>query len=192
MMPYMQYGKGTSLTSQIIGEKFNLSPAKIDNIVSGYFGTSGKYATNATDFLAREIKKAKGETVAERPMDIQDAPVLRGFMVPQVTGYKSESVNKLMDKAREIDKIRLTISAEKKAGRRDKAEELSKEHKKELRAYKVIDNAQKAIKELDKNNTAIAKKDYDMKKKREIIDRNEKQMTQKAKKALALYKSMMQ
>ena len=192
MMPYMQYGKGTSLTAQMIGEKFNMSPAKIDNVINGYFGTSGRYMTNASDYLVREIKKSKGEVVAEKPMDIQEALVFRGFMVPKATGYKSQPVVDLMQQVGEIEKIRNTVSAEKKAGRKDKARELMDMNENQLKAFKTLDKARNKIRELDKLNTAVSKKPYSSERKREIIDRNEELMTKKARKALSLYKSMIQ
>ena len=47
--PEEQYGPYTSTAAKLVGKQFGVSPAKVDNVVTGYFGGMGRYATQAVD-----------------------------------------------------------------------------------------------------------------------------------------------
>lgn len=93
LVPAMQYGTYTSEIAKIIGDKLNYSPAKIDDLVYGYTGGLGHYATDAIDKVLEDTKIVN-PPVAPKP-GIEELPVLQAFMIPSPLGSNSESVNKV-------------------------------------------------------------------------------------------------
>ena len=91
--PEQQSGPYTTEVSKIIGEALNYSPAKIDNMIQGYGGGIGKYATQGID----SILKGSGvvQTVPEPAKTLDQLPVIKAFMVREPIGSGSESVNRI-------------------------------------------------------------------------------------------------
>ena len=100
MPPEAQYGGHTSEIAKTLGEIFDYSPAKIDNLFSGYFGGLGKYATGAMD----EILKGTGISpkITEPTLTMADRPVVKAFVVRRPIGSASASVNRFYEELKEI------------------------------------------------------------------------------------------
>jgi hypothetical protein len=82
MLPFMQYGKYTTEIAKEIGRELNISPAKIENIITGYFGGTGQYGLEAADIMYRYFSKLENKEVKfpERPKELADYPLLKGFV----------------------------------------------------------------------------------------------------------------
>lgn len=91
--PAQQSGPYTTEVSKVLGEALNTSPAKIDNLINGYTGGLGKYATQIIDNVL------KGTGVVNPPVapakKLEDMPVIKAFMVKEPIGGGSESVNRV-------------------------------------------------------------------------------------------------
>lgn len=94
--PAQQYGPYTTEVSKVLGEALNYSPAKIDNLVSGYGGGIGKYATSALDkiLLGTNIVIAPPKPATK----FEDLPVIKAFLIREPIGTGSESVNRVYNK----------------------------------------------------------------------------------------------
>lgn len=91
----------TSETASVIGETLDYSPAKVDNLIAGYTGGLGRYATTTVD----EVLKGTGLRKSPEPpaKEVEDLPILKAFMIRPPAGSSSESVNRIYDTAAIID-----------------------------------------------------------------------------------------
>ena len=89
---FAQYTAYTSETAKTIGKWLNYSPAKIDNLVQGYFAGLGRYALQLID-SATAFVQGKEATVQPSPT-AADTPVVRAFVVRDPKGSSSESLNR--------------------------------------------------------------------------------------------------
>lgn len=91
--PGQQAGTYTTEVSKILGEAIGYSPAKIDNLISGYSGGLGKYAVSALD----QVLKGTGiSKVPPQPaLKLEDLPVIKAYMIRPPIGTGSESVNRV-------------------------------------------------------------------------------------------------
>jgi hypothetical protein len=88
-----QYGPTTSDVAKIAGNILGYSPAKIDNLISGYSGGLGKYTTSALDTILEKTGITKAPKAPAK--QLEDQPVLKAFMVRPPVGTSSESVNRV-------------------------------------------------------------------------------------------------
>lgn len=158
--PYMQYYDYNSQLSILLGKIFNYSPAKIDNLISGYFAALGTTATKGVDILL-----GKMGIIPEKPeMGLEDNMIGKRFVVNVNTN--SQSVN-------DIYEIKTELTQKKGAGTltEEDEEELSKvteatsnmsKINKQIKAIKsdlTISGKEKAnqIRELQEQRTDIAR-----------------------------------
>jgi hypothetical protein len=80
LLPELQYGKYTAETAKIIGERLGMSPAKVENLIQGWTGGTGKYSLDALDMA---IAALTGEKTPKRPIEAADIPVLKAFVAPR-------------------------------------------------------------------------------------------------------------
>ncbi|MBI4293627.1 MAG: hypothetical protein HY661_19295 [Betaproteobacteria bacterium] len=74
--PALQHGNSASITARALGEATDTSPAQIDHVVRGFFGTMGVYATMLADLVARQFGDyPEGPAKTWRQM-----PVVRAFV----------------------------------------------------------------------------------------------------------------
>jgi hypothetical protein len=100
LLPPYQYGRYTTETAKILGEQFNYSPAKIENLVRGYTGGTGRYALEGSDYLINSIRAARGEpTSPKRPKTPADIPLLKGFVVRDPLGPTAKSIQDFYKKS---------------------------------------------------------------------------------------------
>ena len=121
-----QAGTYTSEIAKLLGGVLKYSPSKIDNLVSGYTGGLGKYATQGID------KILVGTGVSSPPsapaMTLEDSPILKSFLIRKPIGSGSESVNKLYNMYSKSDAEYTYVSKLIKSGQTAKAEEYVKKH----------------------------------------------------------------
>lgn len=72
-----QYYDYTSQLAIFLGKIFNYSPAKIDNLISGYFGGLGTQVTNIIDNISRKL----GLSVEKPVMGAEDNAIGKRFVV---------------------------------------------------------------------------------------------------------------
>src|SRR5207247_7729006 len=97
----------TSETARLLGRALGYSPAKIDNLVRGYTGGLGRYATGAVDQILRRVT---GEAAPEEPAPkdkLAHLPLIRAF-VRQIASGEAESVEELYQNYTEAEGHRRT------------------------------------------------------------------------------------
>ena len=95
---YMQYYDYNSQLAIWLGKIFNYSPAKIDNLISGYFGGLGTTVTNLIDWLSGKL----GFSVEEPNMGLEDGTIGKRFVVN--VNENSQSVDDVYSKQEELTK----------------------------------------------------------------------------------------
>jgi len=91
--PEEQTGTYTSELARLAGKVLKYSPAKIDNLIYGYSGGLGRYATEGID----KILVGTNITTPPSPVapELADTPVLRAFMIRNPIVSSPESVNRI-------------------------------------------------------------------------------------------------
>jgi hypothetical protein len=192
LRPAEQYWQYTTDTAKALGKLFNMSPAKIENFIQGWFGGTGRYALEGGDLIANQIKKAAGAIIPTRPKDITQWPLLRGFSVenPAESG-RAASIDKFYENRDELTQNYTTYRNYLKTGKKTEAEQLLKEHP-ELVLSKALDKFGTAISALNKqidsilNSTDIPT--ADKKTKIESINRQRLELARRANGLLATKK----
>jgi hypothetical protein len=124
LLPEEQYDRYTSETAKVIGKKIGYSPAKLENLLSGYFGGTGRYALEASDLIGRKYRQIQGMEVSkERPRELSDIPLVKGF-VTRPAESSPESLSNFYEKADEIGKAYATYRRLKKEGREEDAKKI--------------------------------------------------------------------
>lgn len=93
-----QYYDYTSQLAIWLGQIFNYSPAKIDNLISGYFGSLGTQATNMIDWISGKI----GISAEEPAMGAEDNAIGKRFIVN--VNENSASVDEIYNRKDELTK----------------------------------------------------------------------------------------
>lgn len=148
-----------------IGERHGISPAAIDNWISGWFGSAGRFVAN---MLNNPISYVRGNSRPSEPSKYwYEMPVIGSFI--RQNGQNSEYINRMY----EIQKDMNDDYERSDAGKQRKGKKSSSNKPKEL---KQVDTAVKSVSKLNKEIKAIRndpKKDPDQKR-REIDQRRTK------------------
>lgn len=152
--PSLRANKFNSETSKLLGEKLNISPAKIDHTISSLLGTSGRYLTDAGDLMINSVREFNGEETPEKVKTLADAPFLRGFVLRDPVGYQAVSTNEFFENYKTVSEKHATYNKYKKTDR-EKAREYKEEHSAELKAYKKMNDTKKRISEIGKQMDKI-------------------------------------
>ena len=152
--PSLRANKFNSETSKLLGEKLNISPAKIDHTISSLLGTSGRYLTDAGDLMINSVREFNGEEIPEKVKTLADAPFLRGFVLRDPVGYQAVSTNEFFENYKIVSEKHATYNKYKKTDR-EKAREYKEEHSAELKAYKKMNDTKKRISEIGKQMDKI-------------------------------------
>lgn len=152
--PSLRANKFNSETSKILGEKLNISPAKIDHTIGSLLGTSGRYLTDAGDLIINSVREFNGEKTPEKVKTLADAPFLRGFVLRDPIGYQAVSTNEFFENYKTVSEKHATYNKYKKTDR-EKAREYKEEHSAELKAYKKMNDTKKRISEIGKQMDKI-------------------------------------
>lgn len=95
---YMQYYDYTSQLAIWLGKIFNYSPAKIDNLISGYFGGLGTQVTDTIDYISGKLGLS-----AEKPaMGAEDDAIAKRFVVN--INENSASIDEVYTRETELTK----------------------------------------------------------------------------------------
>jgi hypothetical protein len=151
LIPSEQYSKYDTETAKMLGRLTNVSPSKIENLISGYFGGSGRYVMQGGDLILKAIDRGTGVVRPERrPLELSDLPLIKGFVTRETV---SESVNTFYDNKEKIDKLHATYKKFKKDGQDDRAKKFLEDNP-GIRKYPSFQEAYKKIKnyneEIDK------------------------------------------
>ncbi len=144
--PSERKNKYTSETANLIGEKFDVSPALVEHAVKGAIASSSRYLFDAGDSIINAVKKWNGEEIPERPLTPSDIAVIRSFAIRNPEGSRSISVQNFYETWKKIQQKHATYN-------RKKGEEKLKyfeENIKELKAYKAVNNFYKQISSINK------------------------------------------
>lgn len=148
-----------------IGERHGISPAAIDNWISGWFGSAGRFVAN---MLNDPISYVRGNSRPSEPSKYwYEMPVIGSFI--RQNGQNSEYINRMY----EIQKDMNDDYERSDAGKQRKGKKSSSNKPKEL---KQVDTAVSSVSKLNKEIKAIRndpKKDPDQKR-REIDQRRTK------------------
>ena len=93
-----QYYDYNSQLAIWLGKIFNYSPAKIDNLISGYFGGLGTSVTNVIDWISGKL----GFSVEEPNMGLEDNAIGKRFIVN--VNENSQSVDDVYTRQEELTK----------------------------------------------------------------------------------------
>ncbi len=157
---YMQYYDYNSQLAIWLGKIFNYSPAKIDNLISGYFGGLGTQVTDIIDFIAGKL----GISAEEPAMGAEDNAIGKRFVVN--VNENSASVDDVYTEKTELTKKKnggtITVAEEEKLEILTEATTSMATINKQIRAIKAdltMSAKKKAekIKELQEQRTDIAR-----------------------------------
>lgn len=157
-----------------IGERHGISPVAIDNWISGWFGSAGRFVAN---MLNDPISYVRGNSRPSEPAKYwYEMPVIGSFI--HQNGQNSEYVNRMY----EIQKDMNDDYERSDAGKQRKGKKSSSNKPKEL---KQVDTAVSSVSKLNKEIKAIRndpKKDPD--RKRQEIDQRRTKINDLAKKVV--------
>lgn len=170
-----QYGNYTSETAKKLGELIKYSPAKIDNLLQGYFAGLGNYAVEVMD----EILKGTGisNAVTAPAKELAEQPVLKAFIVKAPEGSRSNSVERFYTEWEKANEAYKYIKQLQNDGEDEKAYEFLAEHPEaELADY--YNDVQKAISDMNKSrNEVLESTELSAEDKRDILKEIDQQMT---------------
>jgi len=89
--PELRKGPGSSLTSVALGEKFNISPYVVDNLLQGTLAGTAKYVTGAGDLILQQAREAN--TYSEKPTSFRNNPLTKSFVASDPIGPNSKTVS---------------------------------------------------------------------------------------------------
>jgi hypothetical protein len=140
-IPELEYDDRTTSLAKIAGEQTGYSPAKIDNTLREWFGTSGKEISEQVGDRA-----ARAAGLDERPLPLRRMPVAGRFFTPSEASSEQES--------RFWDRWKRAESAYRGARRLEREGDVARlrsfvtEHERELLEYDELKGAHKDLIEL--------------------------------------------
>jgi len=183
----LQANNYTSETAKKIGEAVKYSPAKIDNLISGYTAGLGKYAIEASDKLLKGLgivspPPAPAKTAADRPF-------LKAFLIMEPIGSSSESVNKFYEYYTKANQVKITVTALAEKGQEEQAVNYLKEHPEGFYT-KGLNKVARTFSELrQKRDAVLNARDIDPDQKKKALDALDEIMTEIARQTLELIKT---
>jgi len=181
LLPAEQSQKYTTESAKFIGKLLNYSPAKLENLIQGWFGGSGRYVLEAPDLTKRVIAKFTGQPSKKRPLELADIPLVKGFVTrPPLS--QSESVNQFYQNRDKVTQAYSTIQKYIKEGNRGEVTKLQLKYP-EYRYYKAVNNVSNALSNLNKYSEIVVKSNKSEKEKRELLKTIDLRKVQIARKA---------
>ena len=151
--PSEQYGPYTSETAKKAGKLLDYSPAKIENLIQGYTGGTGRSVLSMTDLLAGFGKKSEPPEKT-----LADVPVLRAF-VARSPAASSQSIERFFKRLQEAETIRNTFLSLKKERRIDELRGYATEHKEDLKEYPKLRAVANLLAKVRKKAGAVREND---------------------------------
>lgn len=182
---FAQYTSYTSETSKQIGKWLHYSPAKIDNLLHGYFAGLGTYALQGIDKLARGLNPVK---VPPAPTpEPADLPLIKAFVVRDPAGGSSESVNRFYIQAEDARAAAAYFDQLTKKGDTVAAEQWLADHKAEISLAPYYENVRQQLATLRRIQTMVRDAmNMTPEQKRKRIDETDALMTDLAHKAITI------
>lgn len=166
-LPEYQYGRYTTETAKKLGKFFKYSPSKIENLMSGYLGGTGKYLLQGGDLAMRLTGK---EMPPQRPSELADIPLVRGFVTREVTGETSASVQRFYDESDKILQIHKAYNDFKKENKARDAVNLIKQYPK-IKYASVVNILLKEISKIDDLIDKVIASDKPEQQKRVLLEK---------------------
>jgi hypothetical protein len=181
--PELQYNRYTSDTAKILGENLKLSPAKIDHLIRGHFGTLGEQSVWALDVGAvRPLSGAAEKPPPPARQGVSEIPGLRRWFSCDLSPGSAESLAqfyRLRDRLRTVKR-----SAERYEGQQ--REDYLLRHREVLAMDEQIRAAERRINiARDRMHQVFDDPDMDPQQKREELSRLTAQMIDIAREVLA-------
>jgi len=182
LLPKEQYAKYTSEIAKAIGNILNYSPAKLENLVQGWFGGTGRYALEAGDIGIKGFRKFIGQPMApKRLTELADIPLIKGFVTRPALS-QSESVNQFYQNRDRITQSYSTIKKYSQEGRVNEATKLQLKYP-EYKFYSGVNRVSKMLSDLRDYQDFIIKSNKPEQEKRVLLQKIDKQMVAVAQKA---------
>jgi hypothetical protein len=141
LLPEMQYSKYTSDTLKEIGEAIGYSPSKLENLIRGYTGGTGRYALEILDLIGEGDPK-------RRPRELADYPLLKGFITRPAESHP-QSLNKFYEKSGKMIAVYLSLRAAAKEGEPELVKRIIKKYPKVQTIGPAMIQIRKKISELN-------------------------------------------
>lgn len=188
LLPEEQYGKYTTETARFLGKITKYSPAKIENLIQGYFGGAGRYTLEGGDIVRKVAGKFIGKKQEpERPTELADFPLIKGF-VTRPAYSQAESVQQFYENTNKINQAYATYRKLLQEGKKEEAFKI-KERYPEFKYAPVLNKYFEALSDLNERIDIIVKSEkYNTEQKRELINEIEKKRAELAQKANTLIK----
>ena len=156
--PFMQYTDTTSELAKAVGAALNVSPLKVDHLLSGYFG-----------YMGQTVEKFSNALVEGRPTQNVNDWMFVGSMVqnPYGSGPKTEAYE-LLDKATQV---KATIKDLKAAGKIDELKDYMKKNKGYVQGATAINDLHTKITNIRRLQTQITQSNMPAEEKRARIDK---------------------
>lgn len=155
--PRYQYDDNTSTIAKTIGDKLNVSPKKIDHLISGYFGNLGKDVANIAGLpidLLEGIKNGgkKEKEYKSTNAKLKQIPLLKGFIAGNTA---SKELDKFYENKAKASTDYTDAKFKYSDGNKTKAEEKELEYYKEINS--LYNSAYNDIKKIDEQMDEVRK-----------------------------------
>jgi len=161
--PGFRYRDNTSEIAKLIGREANVSPIKIENLISGYTGAVGLALTQALN-LAMPTEGTP-EKATQR---LSDAPIIGPLFQPNdATGL----VANVYDRLQHIQQVKKTYDELLKEGRRAEAKDYLQRNSTEIAQAATAGNAQQQLNKINQAMNAIRASSMTPDQKREKLDK---------------------
>jgi hypothetical protein len=109
--PWRQSAPGTGETARVVGEAVNVSPAKLEHLITGYTAGLGRQALRGTDAAVRAAREAMGKGpmryAPPEQKGLYGAPVISTFFRP-APGANAASITRVYDEFKRAEVKRQT------------------------------------------------------------------------------------
>ena len=194
LLPELQYTKYTTETAKEASKMLKdlpdisvikeiKSPAKLENLLRGWFGGSSKYALQASDFILGKM----GKKVPQRPKELADKPLAKGFVTRPVEVSSNQQVQDFYRKRDEIQQAYLSYRALIKEGKKAEAAKV-KEKYPDYKYYSAANKAAKSLSLIGQQIERIVRMDISEDAKRKRIKPLEKKRMKLVEKMNKLFK----
>lgn len=167
MLPGEQHTPNTSATMQEIGKRINISPARLEHAVKGYFGTIGTYVLGASDVMTRRLLDYPAQPTTKP----EDWPLLSSFYKGGGPARNTKFTTAFYELLKEVDQTAKTVEHLRQTGEHARADQLTEKEMPKLQVKRSMQMAQKQLSQINKQ-VRVTQLDRSMTpdEKRELLD----------------------
>ena len=184
--PRKQSNRGSTDAGKFVGDKLNISPARIDHAIQSFIPGASRYVMPVANAVTNSIKESAGEKVYARPSDLGRMPFLQRFLAPRVQGSYSKSVVEFRDLSEQLRKIQRTASTMRKDGDKETPKYV-KLHEVEIDFAKQAGKLTRQFSKWNKEIDYVTRSDMEGQEKLTLINKLEKLQTLEASNFLKQY-----